>query len=118
MIKNIKDEIFIEPIYKIEYKDSTIYNILDLQKIEEKEYEDEKNFKIFLSEYIKNNKKEREGEHASSRGKMDTKVKNTNKDKIKEKIIDTKVISILKKRTIKRIKTGRKISFGSVEFSY
>ena len=120
VIKNIKDEIFIEPIYKIEYKDSTIYNILDLQKIDEKEYEDEKNFKIFLSEYIKNNKKEREEDHASIRGKMDKKVENTNKnkDKIKEKIIGTKVISILKKKTIKRIKTGRKISFGSVEFSY
>ena len=118
VIKNIKDEIFIEPIYKIEYKDSIIYNILDLQKVEEKEYEDETNFKLFLNEYIKNGKKEKKEKYSNSRVKIDAKVKNKNKDKIKEKNISSKANSILKKKSIKRIKTGRKISFGSVEFSY
>jgi len=117
-IKNIKNEMFIEPIYEIEYKDNTIYNILDLQKIDEKEYQDERNFKIFLNKYIKNNKKEREEKQASNRVKLDEKVKNKNKDKIKEKILSSKCNSILKKKSIKRIKTGRKISFGNVEFSY
>ena len=118
VIKNIKDEIFIEPLYKIEYKDNAIYNILDLQNIEEIEYEDQRNFKIFLNEHIKNSKKERQEKHASSRGKMDGKYKIKNKDKIKEKLLSSKANSILKKKEIKRIKTGRKISFGSVEFSY
>jgi len=117
-IKNIKNEMFIEPIYEIEYKDNTIYNILDLQKIDEKEYEDERNFRFFLNEYIKNNKKEKEEKHVSLHTKMDGKVKNKNKDKIKEKILSPKANSILKKKSIKRIKTGRKISFGNVEFSY
>ena len=118
VIKNIKEEIFIEPIYKIEYKDNSTHNILDLQNIEEKEYEDQRNFKIFLNEYIKNIKKERKEKYVSIRGKMDGKVKNKNNDKIKEKILSPKANSILKKKSIKRIKTGRKISFGSVEFSY
>ena len=59
-----------------------------------------------MSEYIKNNKKEREEKHESNRGKMDAKVKNTNKnkDKIKEKIIGSKIISILKKKINKKDK--------------
>ena len=71
-----------------------------------------------MNKYIKNNKKEREEKQASNRVKLDEKVKNKNKDKIKEKILSSKCNSILKKKSIKRIKPGRKISFGNVEFSY
>ena len=123
VIKNIKNEIFIEPIYQTEYKNGSIFNILDLQKIEEKEYENERDFKIFLSEClkIKNNKKEEM--------KEDRKAKNIISDyesndeviinkKSKDKALLPKITSILKERPKKRIKNGRKVSFGNVEFSY
>ena len=32
MIKNIKNEILIEPLYQIEYKNGSIFNILDFDK--------------------------------------------------------------------------------------
>ena len=124
VIENRKNEIFIEPIYQIECKDSSIFNILDLQKIEEKEYEDERNFNLFLNEYLRDRKEESEEESSvSSLGKLDGKVKYDkhelkNKHKIKDKTLSPKATSILKKKSDKRIKTGRKISFGSVEFSY
>ena len=124
VIENRKNEIFIEPIYQIECKDSSIFNILDLQKIEEKEYEDERNFNLFLNEYLRDRKEESEEESSvSSLGKLDDKVKYDkhelkNKHKIKDKTLSPKATSILKKKSDKRIKTGRKISFGSVEFSY
>ena len=125
VIENKKDEIFIEPIYPIEYKDSTLFNVIDLQKIEEKEYEDERNFNLFLNEYLRENKKEESEEESSvsSLGKLDDEVKYDkhefkNNIKIKDKTLSPKATSILKKKSEKRIKTGRKISFGSVEFSY
>ena len=116
VIKNIKNEILIEPLYQIEYKNGSIFNILDLQKIDEKESENEKDFKLFLNENFKNNKKESQKPNAITKSKSDDEV--TNKDKIKEKISLPKITSILKKKPRNRIKNGRKISFGSVEFSY
>lgn len=125
VIESRKDEIFIDPIYQIEYKDGSIFNVLDLQKIDEKEYEDERNFKIFLNEYLRENKKKESEEELSlsKLGKLNDEVKCNkpefrNKHKIKDKTLSLKSISILKKKSEKRIKTGRKISFGSVEFSY
>ena len=116
VIKNIKNEILIEPLYQIEYKKGSIFNILDLQKIDEKESENEKDFKLFLNENFKNNKKESQKPNAITKSKSDDEV--TNKDKVKDKISLPKITSILKKKPRNRIKNGRKISFGSVEFSY
>jgi len=126
IIENRKNEIFIEPLYQIEYKDSSIFNVLDLQKIDEREYENQRNFNLFLNEYFRDNKNEEsEDSSVSSLGKLDGEVKydkhenkNKNKNKIKYKTLSPKATSILKKKSEKRIKTGRKISFGSVEFSY
>ena len=116
VIKNIKNEILIEPLYQIEYKKGSIFNILDLQKIDEKESENEKDFKLFLNENFKNNKKESQKPNAITKSKSVDEV--TNKDKVKDKISLPKITSILKKKPRNRIKNGRKISFGSVEFSY
>ena len=116
VIKNIKDEIFIEPLYQIEYKNGSIFNILDLQQIDDKEYEKEKDFKIFMNENFRTNKKESNEPNAITKSKSDYEV--TNKDKIKDKISLPKIPSILKKKPKNRIKNGRKISFGNVEFSY
>jgi len=116
LIKNMRDEIFIEPLYQIEYKNGSIFNILDLQKIDEKEYKNERDFKMFLNEYFKNNKKEEKEPKSITKSKSDDEV--TNKDKVKDKIVFPKITSILKKKPKNRVKNGRKISFGSVEYSY
>jgi hypothetical protein len=116
VIKNIKDEIVIEPLYQIEYKNGSIFNILDLQQIEDKENENEKDFKMFLNENFKNNKIESKEPNAITKSKSDDEI--ANKEKIKEKISLPKITSILRKKPKNRIKSGRKISFGNVEFSY
>ena len=116
MIKNIKDEILIEPLYQIEYKNGSIFNILDLQQIDDKENEKEKDFKMFLNENFKTNIKENEEPKAITKSKSDYEV--INQEKIKDTISLPKITSILKKKPKNRIKKDRKISFGNVEFSY
>ena len=125
IIENKKEEIFIEPLYQIEYEDNSIFNVLDLQKIDEKEYENERNFNLFLNEYLRVNRKEenKEESNVNSIDKLNCEVKCDklefkNKHKIKDKTLSSKATSILKKKSEKRIKTVRKISFGGVEFSY
>jgi type III secretory pathway component EscV len=116
VIKNIKDEILIEPLYQIEYKNGSIFNILDLQQIDDKENEKEKDFKMFLNQNFKTIIKENKEPKAITKSKSDYEV--INKEKIKDTISLPKITSILKKKPKNRIKKDRKISFGNEEFSY
>ena len=144
---NLKKEIFFEPQYKTEYEDGSFINVLDLQEIKEKEDENEENFNQFLKEYFKKNKKEDKKEDKKKEEKKEDfnsdlknnklsikkKVKSGGNIKVNKKVIKNRtsvsllknkdkslftVNSILKERSTQRIKNGRKISFGSVQFSY
>ena len=144
---NLKKEIFFEPQYKTEYEDGSFINVLDLQEIKEKEDENEENFNQFLKEYFKKNKKEDKKEDKKKEEKKEDfnsdlknnklsikkKVKSGGNIKVNKKVIKNRtsvsllknkdkslftVNSILKERSTQRINNGRKISFGSVQFSY
>ena len=101
-------------------------NSLQLIKVNIKEFGDtkkeedqkENNISVLLNNKITINKKIKSGSHLKVNKKV-KKVRTSTSLKMKNKNnSDCSLNSILKERSTQRMKNGRKISFGSVQFSY
>ena len=126
IFSNSKNETFIDPYFHIEYENGELFNVLDLQSIKKKENKNKAKFRKFLNEYIKINENtlnfpDKKEYKLKKDQNLNINIKDNNDEipflKNRKKSL-FKLAPILKKRKTGKMNNERKISFGTVKFSY